>query len=181
MCFLSSLWNSDMSLISSLKFPQLTFDPSLIISGPSSKCPLRMIPWQPQYSIAGTIAERYLLFRSTSLVEDLLIGCTIRTFEVLQREIKLFNFSMEPLRRYCSTAWWFKSFLTSFQFRYGCVISNFALEHWCAGNGKVSKQDITQPTGMHLRCFFETSHTASQRHLKEGWFANLWDVSQEID
>ena len=26
---------------------------------------------------------------------------------------------------------------------------------------------ITQPAWMHLRCTFETSHAASQRHLKE--------------
>ena len=36
---------------------------------------------------------------------------------------------------------------------------------------------IFQPAWMHLRCIFETSHTTSQRHLKEGWFANLWKVS----
>ena len=27
--------------------------------------------------------------------------------------------------------------------------------------------DDTQPAWMHLRCIFETSHAASQRHLKE--------------
>ena len=26
-----------------------------------------------------------------------------------------------------------------------------------------------------------TPHALAQRHLKEGWFANLWDVSDEID
>ena len=36
-------------------------------------------------------------------------------------------------------------------------------------------------TWMHLRCISETSHTLSQRCLKEGWYANLWDVSLEID
>ena len=33
---------------------------------------------------------------------------------------------------------------------------------------------------MHVRCISEASHAASQRHLKEGWFANLRDVSCEI-
>ena len=31
----------------------------------------------------------------------------------------------------------------------------------------------SQPAWIHLRCIFETSHTESQRHLKEGWFENL--------
>ena len=42
------------------------------------------------------------------------------------------------------------------------------------------KFHTAQPASMHLRCIFETSHTASQRHLKEDWFANLWDVSRDI-
>ena len=33
---------------------------------------------------------------------------------------------------------------------------------------KKLKKKNTQPAWMHLRCISETSHTASQRHLKEG-------------
>ena len=29
--------------------------------------------------------------------------------------------------------------------------------------------EFTQPACIHLRCISETSHAASQRHLKEGW------------
>ena len=38
----------------------------------------------------------------------------------------------------------------------------------------------SQLAWMHLRCIFETFHTVSQRQLKEGWFANLWDFSPEM-
>ena len=37
----------------------------------------------------------------------------------------------------------------------------------------------SQPAWMHLRCISETSHAASQRHLKERWCANLWDIFRE--
>ena len=45
----------------------------------------------------------------------------------------------------------------------------------------LSLTKLTQQAWIHLRCISEMSHTASQRHLKEGWFANHWDVSLEID
>ena len=48
-------------------------------------------------------------------------------------------------------------------------------------SGKIDKFPFpTQPAWMHLRCISETSHAASQRHLKEGWFANLGDASGEM-
>ena len=54
-------------------------------------------------------------------------------------------------------------------------VTRFSLQltyHWL---------NITQSTWMHLSCIFETSHTVSQRHPKEDWLENLWDVSREID
>ena len=40
---------------------------------------------------------------------------------------------------------------------------------------------LSRPAWMHIRCIFETFHTASQTHLKEGWFGDFWGVSQESD
>ena len=41
-------------------------------------------------------------------------------------------------------------------------------------------KELTQLAWMHLRCMSDTSHAASQRHLKEVRFANLGDVSGEM-
>ena len=40
--------------------------------------------------------------------------------------------------------------------------------------------EVTQLAWMHIRCIFEVPHTTYQRYLKEGWFANLWDVSRRL-
>lgn len=51
MCSLSSLSNSDMGLISSLKFPRFISDSLSLKSGTSSRCPLAAILWWRQYSV----------------------------------------------------------------------------------------------------------------------------------
>ena len=50
-----------------------------------------------------------------------------------------------------------------------CNIQSKSKEsHMLVDLNNVQQTDITQPAWMHLRCIFWTSHTASQRHLKEG-------------
>ena len=39
---------------------------------------------------------------------------------------------------------------------------------------------LPRPAWMHIRCIFETFHTASQTHLKEGWLGNFWEVSERV-
>ena len=116
MSSLSSLSNSYMSLISSLKCSQFTCNPLSLNSDSSSRCLIN--------SIARIIAERYFLFQSTTLFDDSLSSSSIWEFVSLQQEIKLFSFSNESVW-HCNNACFLKSSLASSQFWYGCAISDF--------------------------------------------------------
>ena len=44
----------------------------------------------------------------------------------------------------------------------------------------IDQWDLALVVGDAFRCIFKTSHPASQRHLKQGRFVDLWDVLCEI-
>ena len=119
------LSNSDINIINSLKLPLLLEASSS--KGPSSRWPLKAIPWRPQYSIARSIQAMYCLFRLTTAADVCVIDWSMRVVRFLKHDKKLFIFSMEYLW-YSSTEWFFKSSLVSFQLQYGWVMRILALD-----------------------------------------------------
>ena len=135
------LSNSDINIINSLKLPLLLEASSN--KGPSSRWPLKAIPWRPQYSIARNIEAMYCLFRLTTAAD--VYDWSMRVVGFLKHDKKLFIFSMESLW-YSSTEWFFKSSLVSFQLWYGWVMRVLALDPWCADIGNKTHARQNNPS-----------------------------------
>ena len=95
MRFFRVLSNSDINIINSLKSPRLLEASSN--KGPLSWCPLKAIPWRPQYSIARSIETMYCLFRLTTAADACVIDWSMHVVGFLKHYKKLFIFSMESL------------------------------------------------------------------------------------
>ena len=161
--------NSDINIINSLKLPLLLEASSS--KGPSSRWPLKAIPWRPQYSIARSIEAMYCLFRLTTAADVCVINYSMRVVGFLKHDKKLFIFSMESLW-YSTIEWFFKSSLVSFQLRYGCVMRILALDPWCAdvGNKTHARQNNPSVDFEYDKSLKLSNNSCKQYHLPSSGF-----------
>ena len=137
------LSDSEINIFNSTKLPLLLEASSN--KGPSSRWPLKAIPWRPQYSIARSIEAMYCLFRLTTAADVCVIDWSMRVVGFLKHYKKLFIFSMEFMWS-SSTEWFFKSSLVSLQLRYGWVMRILALDSWCADVGNKTHARQNNPS-----------------------------------
>ena len=72
------------------------------------------------------------------------------------------------------------SFLTRKADSKGLIINKDGIMKSLWNLPSIDQWDLPLVLGDAFRCIFKTSHPASQRHLKQGRFVNLWDVLCEI-
>ena len=111
-------------------------------------------------------------------------GCSARCLQQVLARCKLSQQTEVYAKSYLLAVWW-GCFCTHGLLR---LLKIWNVSRICVSSLRrdhanllcIDDTTLPQPAWMHLRCISETSHGASQRHLKEGWFENLADVGWDV-